>query len=162
VEESGPISSSSVGLPIASVVSIEIRLWQLVTAAVLVALAAGVLIGHSFGGGGSARSNSSNPTESTDSAYKQQLQRVHRQELQSAAQANVRAAVPALEAYNADHGGYTGVTLRKLQTQYDAGVRNIAIATANASTYCIENTAPAQFTYHRSGPAGDILPGPCS
>src|SRR5437762_11024418 len=34
----------------------------------------------------------------------------------SAAQANVRAAVPGMEAFNADHAsGYTGVTLTKLQ-----------------------------------------------
>ncbi|HET7555314.1 MAG TPA: prepilin-type N-terminal cleavage/methylation domain-containing protein, partial [Gaiellaceae bacterium] len=32
----------------------------------------------------------------------------------SAAQANVRAAVPGMEAYNADHAtGYTGATLTK-------------------------------------------------
>ena len=142
--------------------SIEIRLWQLVTVAVLVALGAGVLIGHAFSGSGSAKSSSTDTTNSTVAVYKQQLERVHRQELRSAAQANVRAAVPATEAYYADHGTYAGVTLKKLQTLYDAGVRNIAIVSANASTYCIENTAPAEFTYHKSGPPGDILPGACS
>src|SRR5205823_1370482 len=40
----------------------------------------------------------------------------------SAAQANVRAAVPGMEAFNADHAtGYVGVTLTKLQQSYDAG-----------------------------------------
>src|SRR5436190_23179682 len=44
----------------------------------------------------------------------------------SAAQANVRAAVPGMEAYNADHAtGYVGVTLTKLQQSYDAGIKNI-------------------------------------
>ncbi|MFL5921898.1 MAG: prepilin-type N-terminal cleavage/methylation domain-containing protein, partial [Gaiellaceae bacterium] len=44
----------------------------------------------------------------------------------SAAQANVRAAVPGMEAFNADHStGYTGVTLTKLQGSYDAGIKNI-------------------------------------
>jgi prepilin-type N-terminal cleavage/methylation domain-containing protein len=47
----------------------------------------------------------------------------------SAAQANVRAAVPGMEAYNADHStGYTGVTLTKLQQSYDAGIKNIKIS----------------------------------
>jgi hypothetical protein len=149
-------------LPIPSFVSIEIRLWQLVTVAAFVALAAGVLIGHSFTGSGSAKSSSTDTTGSTAAVYKQQLERVHRQELKSAAEANVRAAVPATEAYYADHGTYADVTLKKLQTLYDAGVRNVAIASANGSSYCIQNTAPAEFTFHKSGPAGDILPGACS
>ena len=38
--------------------SVEIRIWQLVTATALVALAAGVLIGHSFTGGGAPKSDS--------------------------------------------------------------------------------------------------------
>ncbi len=139
-------------------------MWQLVTAIAVVALAAGAFIGHSFTGAGSAKTNSAKAGSSstTATAYKQELARLHRLALKSAAQANVRAAVPALEAYNADHGRYTGVTLAKLQRQYDAGVRNIAIVSAGASTYCIENTAPSSFTYHRIGPVGDILPGPCS
>src|SRR5207249_8472472 len=49
----------------------------------------------------------------------------------SAAQANVRAAVPGMEAYNADHAsGYTGVTLTKLQQSYDQGIKNIKIVRA--------------------------------
>ena len=59
----------------------------------------------------------------------------------SAAQANVRAAVPGMEAYNADHAtGYTGATLTKLQGSYDAGIKNIKISVANSTTYCIVNT----------------------
>ena len=41
----------------------------------------------------------------------------------SAAQANVRAAIPGIEAYAADNNGYTGATLAKLQGSYDAGNR---------------------------------------
>src|SRR5438874_10199977 len=38
----------------------------------------------------------------------------------SAAQANVRAAVPGMEAFNADHAsGYTGVTGGELLASYD-------------------------------------------
>src|SRR3954470_12305549 len=56
----------------------------------------------------------------------------------SAAQANVRAAVPGMEAFNADHStGYAGVTLTKLQQSYDAGIKNIKISVANATLYCI-------------------------
>ena len=56
----------------------------------------------------------------------------------SAAQANVRAAVPGMEAFNADHStGYSGVTLTKLQASYDAGIKNIKISVATLGGYCI-------------------------
>jgi len=80
----------------------------------------------------------------------------------SAAQANVRAAVPGMEAFNADHAsGYTGVTLAKLQASYDAGIKNIKISVANNTSYCIVNTNPTTVQYHKTGPSGDINPGNC-
>ena len=80
----------------------------------------------------------------------------------SAAQANVRAAVPGMEAYNADHAtGYTGATLTKLQGSYDAGIKNIKISVANSTTYCIVNTSPTTVQYHKSGPSSAINPGSC-
>ena len=80
----------------------------------------------------------------------------------SAAQANVRAAVPGMEAFNADHAtGYTGVTLTQLQGSYDAGIKNIKISMANSTTYCIVNTQPGTVFYHKSGPGADIKSGHC-
>ena len=80
----------------------------------------------------------------------------------SAAQANVRAAVPGMEAFNADHAtGYTGVTLTKLQGSYDAGIKNIKISVANGTAYCNVNTVPGTVKYHKSGPSGDIKSGSC-
>src|SRR5436189_6297496 len=80
----------------------------------------------------------------------------------SAAQANVRAAIPGMEAYNADHAtGYTGVTTVKLQGSYDAGIKNIKISVANSTTCCIVNTVPTTVQYHKSGPSSDIKPGTC-
>ena len=80
----------------------------------------------------------------------------------SAAQANVRAAVPGMEAYNADHStGYVGVNLAKLQGSYDAGIKNVTIRAATNGGYCIENTSPGTVTYHKSGPSGDIRSGNC-
>ncbi|HXZ56018.1 MAG TPA: hypothetical protein VEG40_00365, partial [Gaiellaceae bacterium] len=76
--------------------------------------------------------------------------------------ANVRAAVPGMEAFNADHAtGYTGVTLTKLQQSYDAGIKNVKISVATLSGYCIRNTVPGTVTYHKSGPSGDISTGGC-
>src|SRR5437016_14214312 len=47
----------------------------------------------------------------------------------SAAQANVRASIPGMEAFAADNTktGYIGATLGKLQGSYDAGIKNITI-----------------------------------
>src|ERR671936_1598750 len=58
----------------------------------------------------------------------------------SAAKANVRAAIPAVEAYNADNSkGYSGITLTKMQA-YDQGVKNIAlVGTANTTSYCLKS-----------------------
>jgi type IV pilus assembly protein PilA len=80
----------------------------------------------------------------------------------SAAQANVRAAVPGMEAYNADHAtGYVGVNLGKLQGSYDAGIKNVTVRAATQGGYCVENTSPGTVTYHKSGPSGDIKSGSC-
>ena len=80
----------------------------------------------------------------------------------SAAQANVRAAVPGMEAFNADHAtGYVGVNLAKLQASYDAGIKNVTIRAATQGGYCIQNTSPGTVTYHKSGPSGDISSGSC-
>jgi type IV pilus assembly protein PilA len=80
----------------------------------------------------------------------------------SAAKANVRAAVPGMEGFNADHStGYTGVTLTKLQQSYDAGIKNIKIVRATMTSYCIQNTTPGTSTYHKGGPSGDIVTGVC-
>ena len=90
----------------------------------------------------------------------------------SAAKANVRAAIPAVEAYNADNGGtatdidtdattsgYEGMTLSLLQT-YDAGVKNITVGTVSAVTYCIESVV-GQAEYRKNGPGADIEQNSC-
>src|SRR6476646_9501871 len=59
----------------------------------------------------------------------------------SAAQANVRAAVPGIEAYAADNNGYTGVNLSVLQASYDAGITNITFGQPATSTmYCVQSS----------------------
>ena len=62
----------------------------------------------------------------------------------SAAKANVRAAVPGIEGYFADNNTYAGVTLAKLQASYDAGIKNITFGTTlNATTYCVQSQVGA-------------------
>jgi len=86
---------------------------------------------------------------------------------QRAAQANVRTAVPAVEAYFADTGHYTNMTLTSGDapdtgglTGIDAGV-SITVVSAGASTYCISDTQ-GSFTYYKTGPAGDITTVACT
>ena len=78
----------------------------------------------------------------------------------SAAEENVRAAVPGMEAYAADHNGYTGANSAILQASYDAGIKHVRVKSATATTYCIESTV-GPSTYNKSGPSADITQGAC-
>jgi prepilin-type N-terminal cleavage/methylation domain-containing protein len=78
----------------------------------------------------------------------------------SAAQANVRASIPGMEAYAADHAGYTGATSALLQASYDAGIKNIRVKTANATTYCVDSTV-GNSVYKKAGPGAGITSGAC-
>jgi type IV pilus assembly protein PilA len=80
----------------------------------------------------------------------------------SAAKANVRASIPAIEAYNADNSkGYSGMTLAKL-TAYDQGVKNIVlVGTPNTTSYCVRSTVGTKSWYKR-GPGGDITTTACT
>jgi type IV pilus assembly protein PilA len=79
----------------------------------------------------------------------------------AAAQANVRAAVPGIEAFAADHTtGYTGATSAKLQASYDAGIKNIRVFLANSTTYCIDSTV-GTAVYKKAGPGAPITAGSC-
>ena len=73
----------------------------------------------------------------------------------SAAKANVRAAIPGVEAFYADQGTYAGMTVSFLQTNYDQGIKNITIPTATSSTYCVESVVGGK-TWRKNGPAADL------
>jgi type IV pilus assembly protein PilA len=80
----------------------------------------------------------------------------------SAAQANVRASIPGVEAYYADHTatGYSGLTSAVLKASYDAGIKNVQVVRATTASYCIQSTV-GQAIYKKGGPAGDIVSGAC-
>jgi type IV pilus assembly protein PilA len=80
----------------------------------------------------------------------------------SASKANVRSALPAMEAWYADHGTYVGATRAQLILSYDAGLKASVGATLTASSYCIFNTTGSSVA-HATGPAGAIkLTGACA
>ncbi len=73
----------------------------------------------------------------------------------SAAKANVRAAIPGVEAFFADFSTYGGMTVSFLQTNYDQGIKGITIPTATASTYCVESLVGGKI-WRKNGPAADL------
>ncbi|MFL5926357.1 MAG: prepilin-type N-terminal cleavage/methylation domain-containing protein [Gaiellaceae bacterium] len=88
----------------------------------------------------------------------------------TAAQANVRAAVPAVEAFYSDNGTYVGLSNASTAATpgiayYDpASATKITISASpapTATTYCIYATSGGS-TYFKNSPAGDITkdPGP--
>ncbi len=78
----------------------------------------------------------------------------------SAAKANVRAAIPAVEAYNADNSkGYSGMDSADLKA-YDQGVKNIVISSATTTTYCIQSVVGTK-TWKKAGPGADLTSTAC-
>ena len=131
----------------------SLKLWQLFVLAGLPALAgAVVMLSH-------AQTQAAPPTR--DAIVERSPSDYGTIADASTAQANLRAAVPALEAYRADTGGYAGVTPQRLRGRYDAAVRGIAVVRATRKTYCIESTVGSSTVY-KAGAAGDITKGHCS
>ena len=57
-----------------------------------------------------------------------------------AAQSNIRAAIPAAEAFYSDEGSYTGMTLAVLQASYDAGLSDSLTIAGSGGTYTMDET----------------------
>lgn len=73
--------------------------------------------------------------------------------------ANLRASLPAIEAYKQDHNAYTGMTPVELH-DYDSQIANISIVSARKQTYCIEATGGDSRVF-KNGPAAGIMLGTC-
>ncbi len=86
---------------------------------------------------------------------------------ESDAKANVRASIPAIEAFNADNtgagdeAGYAGLSIGALQT-YDSAIvpDKLDIAYADSMTYCVQSSV-GSATWHKDGPGADIVSGGC-
>jgi type IV pilus assembly protein PilA len=78
-----------------------------------------------------------------------------------AAQSNVRAAVPAAEAYGQDNdGSYTGMTLALLQA-IDPALAIDSVAGVSATDFCIQDTV-GSHTYHFKRSANVVASGVCA
>ncbi|HWG55527.1 MAG TPA: prepilin-type N-terminal cleavage/methylation domain-containing protein [Gaiellaceae bacterium] len=79
----------------------------------------------------------------------------------SAAQANVRSSIPAIEAFFADNGTYVGLENAAAGTppgaiSYDAGLEVTFDATQSSTTnYCVYSNVGG-FEYYKLGPSGNI------
>ncbi|HEV3408346.1 MAG TPA: prepilin-type N-terminal cleavage/methylation domain-containing protein [Gaiellaceae bacterium] len=78
---------------------------------------------------------------------------------ENAAKANVRASIPAIEAYYADNGTYATMTVAILKAAYDAGFIG-TLGTVDADSYCVSSTVNGK-TFHAEGPGGTVTAGAC-
>ena len=90
----------------------------------------------------------------------------------SAAQANIRSAVPSAEAYYSEKGTYVGMVAsgsptNGLKELYDSGLKttgthavSIPVA-ATATAYCFQATGKSGSTWKFSGPGGEVVSGTC-
>jgi hypothetical protein len=129
------------------------RLILIVAAACLTAMMAGIVLGHYAFPPPPAKARDARPTGSLVLPVPEPQP--------SQAVTNVRAAIPALEAWNADHGTYTGATLAKLRKQYDYGLADVRVVFATRNDYCLESRVGDEVA-SKHGPAGDIVPQACS
>ena len=76
------------------------------------------------------------------------------------AAANVRSAVPSLEAFYADHGTYGGADISALRA-YDASLDpTMNLGWVESGRYCLESTVEGQ-TASVTGPGGELVLGGC-
>ena len=69
----------------------------------------------------------------------------------SAAKANLRAALPSAEAYFSDNGTYSGMDVTALKA-IDSGLAStLAVVSAGASNYCLKDTESGK-TWSVKGP----------
>jgi Tfp pilus assembly protein PilE len=77
-----------------------------------------------------------------------------------AARADVSAALPALQTFAAENGGYAGLTVDALRRIDPSVASTASLRNLSASGYCLQvtvGTATASVT----GPGGAITDGPC-
>ncbi|HEY8644274.1 MAG TPA: prepilin-type N-terminal cleavage/methylation domain-containing protein [Gaiellaceae bacterium] len=77
----------------------------------------------------------------------------------TAAKADIHAAVPAMEAYNSDNNGtYVGADSAVLKATYDPGIKGIVVVNAAADGYCLESTVNGATWHQNFGASADADP----
>jgi prepilin-type N-terminal cleavage/methylation domain-containing protein len=76
------------------------------------------------------------------------------------AKSNLRIAVPAIEAYRSENGGYAGMTVAGLKSTYNAGIAGIVVEWTTDDNYCVSSTLNGRAGW-KQGPAGAITQSAC-
>ena len=81
----------------------------------------------------------------------------------SAAAADLRAAVPSVEAWHLDHGTYAGMTVAALKASYDQALDAsiVSLGALSGTTYCVMAKSPHDSTKRaaKAGPSAPITIG---
>ena len=76
------------------------------------------------------------------------------------AKSNLRIAVPAIEAYRSENGGYAGMTVAGLRSTYNPGIAGIVVEWTTDDDYCVSSTLNGR-AWWKQGPAGTITQTAC-
>src|ERR1041384_5986670 len=77
---------------------------------------------------------------------------------QKAADSDVRAAVPSVEAYYSDKGTYNGITTTTtyIKNSFDSGLSAaVKVAALSGGGYCVDATVSGKGAYYK-GPGGTV------
>lgn len=81
----------------------------------------------------------------------------------SAVGADLRAAVPSVEAWHLDHGTYAGMTVAALKASYDQSLNAsiVSLGALSGTTYCVMAKSPndSTKTAAKAGPSAPITIG---
>jgi type IV pilus assembly protein PilA len=82
---------------------------------------------------------------------------------ETTARANLRAALPSVEAYYHEHSTYdaTGMTVAALSAYDPALAPGIGIVSGATDTYCIKSTQ-GDTTVFKNGPGAPVTTTPCA
>ena len=76
------------------------------------------------------------------------------------ARTNIRTAVPAIEAYHVEAGGYAGMTVAALRSTYGSGIGNIVVEWSTDEDYCVSSTLNGR-SWWKQGPSGQVTMTSC-
>jgi hypothetical protein len=76
------------------------------------------------------------------------------------AKAEIRDAIPAIEAFYAENGTYAGITVSGLRTTYDPALPDVRVVVTGPDGYCVESDVDGS-TYSLPHPRGAIRRGTC-